>query len=52
MFNELLESVREGGKIRRKKKAASRTFEFSDINERDPISRFKRSFDNTKKRHV
>jgi putative transcriptional regulator len=35
MFNELLESVREGGKIRRKDKAASRTFEFSDIDVRE-----------------
>lgn len=31
MFDELLESVKEAGKIRRNEKRASRTFEFSDL---------------------
>ncbi len=31
MFNELLESVREAGKIRRGEKKASRTFHYSSL---------------------
>ena len=31
MFNKLLEGVREAGKIRRNEKAASRTFDFNEI---------------------
>ena len=34
LFQELTESIREAGKIRREEKAASRSFEFEDVDVR------------------